>query len=32
MTKSMDNIWMQKGCLITGGYGFGGSHLCEQLF
>jgi nucleoside-diphosphate-sugar epimerase len=22
---------IQKRCLVTGGYGFGGSHLCEQL-
>jgi nucleoside-diphosphate-sugar epimerase len=26
-----DNLWKQKRCLVTGGYGFGGSHLCEQL-
>ena len=31
MTKSANNLWTQKRCLVTGGYGFGGSHLCEQL-
>jgi nucleoside-diphosphate-sugar epimerase len=31
MTKSANNVWTQKRCLVTGGYGFGGSHLCEQL-
>lgn len=24
-------FWGGKKCLVTGGYGFGGSHLCEQL-
>jgi CDP-glucose 4,6-dehydratase len=24
-------FWKNKRCLVTGGYGFGGSHLCEQL-
>jgi len=31
----MENVttgfWENKRCLVTGGYGFGGSHLCEQL-
>lgn len=27
----MDSYWNKKCCLITGGAGFGGSHLCEQL-
>ena len=31
MAQLSDNLWMQKRCLVTGGYGFGGSHLCEQL-
>jgi CDP-glucose 4,6-dehydratase len=26
------DFWIGKGCLITGGYGFGRSHSCEQLF
>lgn len=25
------NFWKGKRCLVTGGCGFGGSHLCEQL-
>lgn len=25
------DFWAGKRCLVTGGYGFGGSHLCEQL-
>ncbi|MGI2336698.1 MAG: NAD-dependent epimerase/dehydratase family protein [Dehalogenimonas sp.] len=25
------NYWTGKRCLVTGGYGFGGGHLCEQL-
>ena len=29
MTKQ--NIWDSRPCLVTGGAGFGGSHLCEQL-
>jgi nucleoside-diphosphate-sugar epimerase len=24
-------FWEEKNCLVTGGMGFGGSHLCEQL-
>jgi nucleoside-diphosphate-sugar epimerase len=24
-------FWRNRRCLVTGGYGFGGSHLCEQL-
>jgi len=31
MAQISDNYWMQKRCLVTGGFGFGGSHLCEQL-
>lgn len=31
MAQLSDNLWAQKRCLVTGGYGFGGSHLCEQL-
>lgn len=27
----LSNVWKQRKCLVTGGYGFGGSHLCEQL-
>lgn len=30
MEKGKD-FWRTKKCLVTGGYGFGGSHLCEQL-
>lgn len=26
-----NSLWANKRCLVTGGYGFGGSHLCEQL-
>lgn len=26
-----DAIWNARPCLVTGGAGFGGSHLCEQL-
>jgi len=26
-----NDYWLEKKCLITGGYGFGGGHLCEQL-
>ncbi len=25
------NYWLGRSCLVTGGFGFGGSHLCEQL-
>lgn len=25
------SFWRGKRCLVTGGFGFGGSHLCEQL-
>lgn len=31
MTQLSNSLWAQKRCLVTGGYGFGGSHLCEQL-
>lgn len=27
----MNKFWSTKKCLVTGGMGFGGSHLCEQL-
>jgi CDP-glucose 4,6-dehydratase len=27
----MNGFWNMKKCLVTGGMGFGGSHLCEQL-
>ena len=26
-----DAFWNKRKCLVTGGMGFGGSHLCEQL-
>jgi len=31
MAQSNGDYWKQKRCLVTGGFGFGGSHLCEQL-
>lgn len=31
MPRVEDGFWVNKKCLITGGCGFGGSHLCEQL-
>lgn len=31
MDRPLNDSWVQKRCLVTGGYGFGGSHLCEQL-
>lgn len=31
MKDSRSDFWGGKRCLVTGGYGFGGSHLCEQL-
>lgn len=31
MDRYMDSNWYNKCCLVTGGMGFGGSHLCEQL-
>ncbi len=27
----MSDFWRQRACLVTGGAGFGGSHLCELL-
>jgi CDP-glucose 4,6-dehydratase len=27
----MSNVWQDKKCLVTGGAGFGGAHLCEKL-
>lgn len=27
----MSNFWLGRQCLVTGGSGFGGSHLCESL-
>ena len=27
----MNNFWKKRRCLVTGGAGFGGSHLCEAL-
>ncbi|MDR7925534.1 NAD-dependent epimerase/dehydratase family protein [Acidithiobacillus thiooxidans] len=27
----MENFWAGRTCLVTGGAGFGGSHLCEHL-
>ncbi len=27
----MSNFWSRHRCLVTGGAGFGGAHLCEQL-
>lgn len=27
----MNNVWQDKKCLVTGGAGFGGAHLCEKL-
>ncbi len=29
--KELTQFWEGKRCLVTGGYGFGGGHLCEQL-
>ncbi len=31
MENVTSGFWENKRCLVTGGYGFGGSHLCEQL-
>lgn len=31
MEMTTAGFWKNKRCLVTGGYGFGGSHLCEQL-
>ncbi|MHB9031357.1 MAG: NAD-dependent epimerase/dehydratase family protein, partial [Candidatus Latescibacterota bacterium] len=31
MEAQENHFWTGKRCLVTGGYGFGGSHLCEQL-
>jgi len=31
METATPGFWGNKRCLVTGGYGFGGSHLCEQL-
>jgi len=31
MKDTQGHFWRGKRCLITGGLGFGGSHLCEQL-
>ena len=31
MQEQGKEFWGGKRCLVTGGYGFGGSHLCEQL-
>jgi CDP-glucose 4,6-dehydratase len=31
MKDNGSDFWGGKRCLVTGGYGFGGSHLCEQL-
>ena len=31
MEEKGKEFWGEKRCLVTGGYGFGGSHLCEQL-
>jgi len=31
MKYKQSHFWMGKKCLVTGGFGFGGSHLCEQL-
>lgn len=31
MKDEQRHFWMGKRCLVTGGFGFGGSHLCEQL-
>jgi CDP-glucose 4,6-dehydratase len=31
MKENRSDFWDGKRCLVTGGYGFGGSHLCEQL-
>src|SRR4030042_1384513 len=31
MKDKGSDFWGGKKCLVTGGYGFGGSHLCEQL-
>jgi Nucleoside-diphosphate-sugar epimerases len=27
----MNQFWSGRPCLVTGGAGFGGSHLCEHL-
>ena len=31
MIENIRNFWQNKRCLVTGGFGFGGSHLCEKL-
>ncbi len=31
MEEKRSNHWSDRRCLVTGGFGFGGSHLCEQL-
>lgn len=31
METTTSGFWRNKRCLVTGGYGFGGSHLCEEL-
>ena len=31
MKYKQSHFWLGKRCLVTGGLGFGGSHLCEQL-
>ncbi len=31
MEEKRNNYWSGRRCLVTGGFGFGGSHLCEQL-
>ena len=31
MEQMINDFWQNKRCLVTGGYGFGGSHLCEQI-
>lgn len=31
MNNASSDFWPGKKCLVTGGMGFGGSHLCEQL-
>lgn len=31
MQEGKSEFWSSRRCLVTGGFGFGGSHLCEQL-